>query len=207
MSEPVKENKILLILAHPALERSKLNAELMVTIPASDAVTVHDLYQHYPYFSIDVAAEQALLSEHDIIVFQHPFYWYSVPALVKQWMEVVLTHGFAYGAQGAALQGKLWLNILTTGAAESSYTADGLNGMSIWELLAPLRATASLCGMCFLPPAVFYHAPLIYASQEALLAAKTNYRSMLERIQSTSVQILSGVTVENLLSWGESADT
>ena len=84
MSEPVKENKILLILAHPALERSKLNAELMVTIPASDAVTVHDLYQHYPYFSIDVAAEQALLSEHDIIVFQHPFYWYSVPALVKQ---------------------------------------------------------------------------------------------------------------------------
>ena len=69
-------------------------------------VTINDLYEEYPDFFVDVNREQQLLLSHDIIVFQHPFYWYSCPALVKQWEDLVLQHGFAYGAQGSKLIGK-----------------------------------------------------------------------------------------------------
>ena len=62
-----------------------------------EGVRLHDLYEAYPDFLIDVEAEQALLLEHDVIVFQHPVYWYSSPAILKEWQDLVLEHGFAYG--------------------------------------------------------------------------------------------------------------
>ena len=55
-------------------------------------------------FFIDVHAEQKLLLDHDIIIWQHPFYWYSAPAIIKEWMDLVLEHGFAYGENGRSLE-------------------------------------------------------------------------------------------------------
>ena len=87
--------KILVLFAHPAFHKSRINIKLIDTIRDMEGVTINDLYETYPDFYIDVNREKQLLLDHDIIVWQHPFYWYSSPAILKEWMDLVLEHGFA----------------------------------------------------------------------------------------------------------------
>lgn len=145
-------NKILINFAHPAKSRSNVNVALRDAVAKIDGVTVNDLYANYPDFMIDVAREQALCEENDIIIFQHPLYWYSTPAIVKEWMDLVLEHGWAYGSAGKALVGKLFFQAMTTGGDASTYQKDGFNEFTLKELTTPYRATAKLCNMTWLPP-------------------------------------------------------
>ena len=105
--------RILVIFSHPALQSSRANRQLLQAIDGLEGVTLHDLYQQYPDMYIDVKREQALLAEHDLIVFQHPFYWYSCPAIMKEWMDLVLEYGYAYGPEAHTLAGKQWLSAIT----------------------------------------------------------------------------------------------
>lgn len=141
--------------AHPALERSRVQRRLLEA-PKRVGVGVRDLYELYPDLEVDVEAEQAALAAHDIIIFQHPFYWYSAPALVKQWQDLVLTHGWAYGTGGDALEGKLTFNVLSAGGEEAVYRPGGYNRFPVVELLRPFEQTAHLCGMRWLPPFVVH---------------------------------------------------
>jgi len=145
-------NKILILFAHPAFKRSKINAALRAAVANLDGITLHDLYASYPDFLIDVAHEQALCIDHDVVVLQHPFYWYSTPAIFKEWMDLVLEHDWAYGALGNALAGKTTFQVLTAGGDLSNYRAGGLNSFTIRELTTPYQATANLCQMEWLPP-------------------------------------------------------
>ncbi len=144
--------KILIVFAHPALARSKINTALRLAVEDLDGVTFHDLYASYPEFFIDVEREQELCRDHDVIIFQHPFYWYSTPAIMKEWQDLVLQHGWAYGSEGKALKGKIFLQALTAGGDDSTYRRGGANNLTIAELIAPLRAMANLCQMEWLPP-------------------------------------------------------
>src|SRR5688572_33193483 len=99
--------RVLILFAHPVLERSRVNRRLVEAVTGLDDVTVHDLYETYPTLSIDVRREQALLLEHDVVVAQHPFYWYSTPSVLKEWQDLVLEHGWAYGHGGTRLHGKI----------------------------------------------------------------------------------------------------
>lgn len=121
-------------------------------IQGLDGVTPVDLYAEYPDFQIDIDREQERLLAHDVIVFQHPLYWYSTPAILKEWQDLVLEHGFAYGADGTALHGKVFFSALTAGGAEAAYCAEGRNHFTIRQLLYPIEQTAMLCGMVYLPP-------------------------------------------------------
>jgi glutathione-regulated potassium-efflux system ancillary protein KefG len=154
MSTPAR--RVLILFAHPALQKSRVNRILIEGVRELDGVTVHDLYEAYPDFDIDVAREQRLLSTHDLIVFHHPFFWYSTPAILKEWQDLVLEHGWAYGSQGNALRGKSMLSVLTTGGREVAYQPDGYNRFTIRELLRPIEQTAYLCGMDYLPPFVVH---------------------------------------------------
>src|SRR6187455_1899648 len=98
--------RVLILFAHPALHRSRVNRVLVEAVRSLEGVTFHDLYEVYPDLLLDVDREQALLREHDVVVWQHPFFWYSAPALVKEWQDLVLELGFAYGEGGTALRGK-----------------------------------------------------------------------------------------------------
>src|SRR5687768_5675269 len=118
--------KVLVLFAHPALEKSRVNRRLIEQARAP-GVTFNDLYELYPDFDVDVAREQSLLAEHDVIVMHHPLYWYSVPALLKQWIDLVLEHGWAYGSGGEALRGKWLVNAITAGGGQATYTPEGLN--------------------------------------------------------------------------------
>lgn len=144
--------KILIQFGHPAKSRSKINVALRAAVENLDGVTINDLYDAYPDFLIDVKKEQQLCENHDVIIFQHPFYWYSTPAIMKEWLDLVLEHGWAYGKQAKALKGKLFLQAITAGGDDSTYRKDGYNEFSINELTSPYRATAKLCKMDWLPP-------------------------------------------------------
>jgi glutathione-regulated potassium-efflux system ancillary protein KefG len=148
--------RVLVLFAHPALEKSRVHRRLVERVRGLAGVTFHDLYEAYPDFDVDVKREQALLLAHDTVVLQHPFYWYSTPALLKQWEDLVLEHGWAYGTGGTALRGKRMVSAITTGGSESAYTEAGHNRFTIRQLLAPLEQTARLCGMDSLPPFVVH---------------------------------------------------
>ena len=115
-------------------------------------VTFHDLYSCYPNFLIDVEHEQRLCTSHDVIIFQHPFYWYSTPSIMKEWQDLVLQHNWAYGSKGNFLKGKYFLHALTAGASDDAYQHDEEKNSTIPELLAPFQAMARLCQMKWLPP-------------------------------------------------------
>jgi glutathione-regulated potassium-efflux system ancillary protein KefG len=148
--------RVLVLFAHPALERSRVNRRLAERVRGLEGVTFHDLYEAYPDFDVDVGREQALLIAHDVLVLQHPFYWYGTPALVKQWEDLVLEHGWAYGTSGTALRGKRLLSAITTGGSETAYTEAGHNRFTVRQLLAPIEQTARLCGMDYPPPFVVH---------------------------------------------------
>lgn len=143
--------KILDIVIHPHLETSTVNKTWMNRLKQEQNITVHDLYGTYPNGAIDVEKEQQLLLDHDRIVFQFPMYWYSSPALLKQWEDDVLTYGWAYGSKGTQLHGKDFILAISMGAAESSYQVGGDFNVTISELIQPLQTTANMIGMRFLP--------------------------------------------------------
>jgi glutathione-regulated potassium-efflux system ancillary protein KefG len=148
--------RILVLFAHPRLSGSVVQKAMLSAIAGLDGVTIRDLYAAYPDFAIDVAREQKLLLEHDLVVFQHPFYWYSCPAVVKEWLDLVLENGWAYGPGGTRLAGKFMMSAISTGGSEAAYHAGGRNRFEIGALLAPFDQTAHLCGMAWLEPfAVF----------------------------------------------------
>ncbi len=180
--------RVLVNFAHPVLERSRVNRRLLEAISDLEGVTVHDLYEAYPTLHIDVACEQELLVAHDVIVFQHPFYWYSTPALLKEWQDLVLEHGWAYGQGGTRLRGKLTFNALTTGGPQMAYRRDGYNRYTIRELLAPWDQTAHLCGMRFLAPFVV-HAALRVRVDDDVAEARAAYRRLLEALRDDRIDL------------------
>ena len=148
--------RVLILFAHPALEKSRVHSRLIRHVPSIEGITFHDLYESYPNLDIDIAKEQQLLLAHDTIILQHPFYWYSAPALVKQWLDLVLEHGWAYGSEGRMLAGKRFLNAISCGGPRAAYSKQGRNRFTIRELLAPFDQTAFLCQMKYLPPFVIH---------------------------------------------------
>jgi glutathione-regulated potassium-efflux system ancillary protein KefG len=145
-------NRILILFAHPAFERSRVHKSLIENISNLDGITINDLYENYPDFDINVEKEKTLLLEHQVIVWQHPLFWYSGPALLKQWQDLVLEHGWAYGKQGHALDGKKIFNAITSGTEMEAYQSEGLQRNTIREFLLPFERTAQLCRMIYLPP-------------------------------------------------------
>jgi glutathione-regulated potassium-efflux system ancillary protein KefG len=148
--------KILVLFAHPLLEKSHINRELVKVYADIEQLTFHDLYERYPEFDIDIEFEKNLLVEHDLIIFHHPFYWYSCPPLMKQWIDMVLEVGWAYGNGGFALQNKMWFQVISAGGMEKAYDPEGHNRYSIREYLRPFEQTARLCRMKYLPPYVVF---------------------------------------------------
>ncbi len=144
--------KILILFAHPRLEGSRVNIRLIEQIPKQENFTFHDLYEEYPDFNIDVEREKSLLLEHEIVIWHHPFYWYSSPPLLKQWIDMVLEYGWAYGTNGDKLKGKIIFNAITTGGNEDAYCPQGYNCFTIPDFMKPFEQTARLCLMEYLPP-------------------------------------------------------
>ena len=189
--------KILILFAHPAFKRSKINVALREAVENLEGITFHDLYASYPDFLIDVPHEQHLCESHEVIVFHHPFYWYSTPAIIKEWFDLVLEHDWAYGSEGNALAGKITFQALTAGGDHKNYRADGLNLFTIRELTTPYRSTANLCQMEWLPPfaVLGIHRGL---SEEVLTRHAEDYRRVIIALRDNRLDLAEACDCELL---------
>ena len=147
---------LLVYYAHPGHRYSHANKTMWRHAGRVPDITLVDLYAEYPRFEIDIDREQQRLIDHDVVVFQFPMFWYSTPSLVKEWEDLVLEHGFAYGNGGDALKGKTLMLAVTAAGPDDAYTPDGYQRHDIRTFLTPLEQTATLCGMHFTAPYVLY---------------------------------------------------
>lgn len=169
--------KVLILFAHPRLETSRVNIALLNQLPKHPDLFFNDLYEMYPNFNIDVDREKKLLLQADIIIWQHPLYWYSAPPLIKQWIDMVLEFGWAYGPGGTALSGKIAFNAISSGGPKESYSATGHHRFTLKQFLAPFNRTTTLCNMLYLSP---FAVQGTHKLSEASLAEETiTYQSLL----------------------------
>lgn len=189
--------RILFHFVHPTPQQSRANRKILECVrQGAPEVTISDLYTKYPNFDIDVLAEQKLLLEHDDVFFQHPFYWYSMPPLLKLWMDDVLEWNFAYGPEGVALKGKGFHLSMTTGGSEDAYQTTGVNRFPIESFFPTYDQTAFLCGMTFHKPIILYHAARV--PDEALRMHAESIVMYLKHLQGCSAPTFDSSKKEGL---------
>jgi len=175
------DSNVLVLFAHPAFERSRVNKVMVEAAREVEGVRVHDLYEAYPDLHIDIPREQALLTQSPIIVWQHPLLWYSTPALLKEWQDLVLEHGWAYGSKGTALRGKRLVSAVTAGGPARAYSTEIPGRYTLEQLFAPIEQTAALCGMDYGPHFAVYGTHGISAAE--IDAAAGDYTRFLEGLR------------------------
>lgn len=172
----IKPESTLLLISHPKLEKSTIHSALAeaaldagITVRHIDDVRNDD-------GSFDIRSEQAVLESFDTIVLQFPMYWYATPAVLKQYLDDVLTNDWAYDG-GFALQHKKLSVIITTGSNAESYSPAGEVGFTLDELSAPYKATAKFCGMTWIDPLFIYEAS--GADEEKVASEIANFLSFI----------------------------
>ena len=181
--------KLLILHAHPRSTTSVVQRAMLRAIAGLEGVRLVDLYASYPNHDIDVAAEQQRLLAHDVIVLQHPFYWYSSPAIIKEWQDLVLENGWAYGPGGTKLAGRFLMSAISTGGGEAAYHREGRNRFEMHELLTPFNQTAYLCSMAYLAPFVIHGGRRMTA--EELSGAAESYRDLIVGLRDGRIDPLS----------------
>ncbi len=197
MNTPV--NKILILFAHPRFEKSRVNRALLHGVDQIPQVTLHDLYERYPDFNVEVEQEQELMTAHQIIIWQHPFYMYGAPPLLKQWIDLVLEHGWAHGRGGDALKGKIIFNALTSGGSREAYTVSGYNRFTLREFVIPFEQASTLCKMIYLPPFAVQGTYLL--TEEQLARHASLYHSLLRRLSRGDYNLESLKQLSLLNDW------
>ena len=150
---------------------------------------VYALEQRYNFdqqaIAPDIAIEIAKLQKADLLILNFPLFWFSVPAIMKGWIDRVLISGVCYGGmrfydQGG-LKGKKALVTLTLGGREHMFGENAIHGELVDGMLRPLlRGTLAYVGLEVLPPFIGYHVP--YISQEAREQILVDYKHYLANI-------------------------
>lgn len=185
--------EILVIATHPNIKDSKVNKVWIEALKKESNVTVRFLDKIYEENkTIDVEKEKIFLERTERVVFQFPFYWYSMPALMREYFDKVLEFGWAYGPNGDALKEKEFLVALSVGAPEYSYMGGSYNNFTITELLRPLEATANAVQMIYLPYFALFDVPRLSDEDieestkkyiKHINSEDINHRKVLERLK------------------------
>lgn len=191
--------KTLVILAHPNYENSLANKAIIEALEKNDQITeIRNLSALYPDYKIDVRAEQESLLRADNVIFQYPFFWYHMPAILKLWFDDVFEYQFAHGSKGDKLKGKNFLASFTVGGPRGSYNALGYNHFKISEFTKPLEQTAYMAQMNYIEP--IYEYGLVYIEgvynkkEDVIERSKNQGKKILDRINSlneTTVGVVS----------------
>lgn len=181
-----------ILLFHPNSERSKVNRALARAAVGLHHVAIADMAALYPAgmaMERDSEQEAARLLRADRIVLQFPMQWYSTPALLKQWQDVVLTRmGYIHGdTEGAALAGKPIMVAATMGAEEAAYRPEGRNRFTVAELLAPLQASANRFAMDWRDSFLVFGADALHADD--LTEAGRAYTRALSRFAAPASDV------------------
>ncbi|MEM8791937.1 MAG: NAD(P)H-dependent oxidoreductase [Pseudomonadota bacterium] len=174
--------KLVVYYAHPGHRFSRVNRAMAEAAAKVAGIDFTDLYAIYPRHDIDVAREQARILAADVILFQFPLFWYSTPSIIKDWQDLVLEHGFAYGAGGDRLSGKTMMLALSAAGPEEAYSPEGYQHHDLRTFLTPLEQAARLCRMHFSPPYVI-HSALKAREDGRIDQHVAGYRLLLEAIR------------------------
>lgn len=171
--------KVLVLLTHPNIDKSVFNKALSEEIDSLDHVTLVELHKEYSDYKIDIKVEQKRLLEADHYVFQFPLFWYSTPALLKEWLDVVLEYGFAFG-KNSKLKGKTISVVTTAGTEIEDYVREGENTLETKHLYM-FERTAEYCHMSYAKALCFYGTNSD-VQEEKLQKMKNEYRNYLINI-------------------------
>lgn len=146
-------------MAHPNIEGSTFNKYIKEELEGAKNVIYKDLSSLYPNFKIDVKKEQEDLMKASRIVFQFPMQWYSSPAILKQYVDLVFDYDFAYKVEDGIFQAlhlkeKEFRLLVTIGSKEESFS--GKDRLSVKECLNAYSYTAKMLGMKELDPCLIY---------------------------------------------------
>lgn len=175
----------LVILAHPNFDKSFANKTIIEELKNSHMdIEIRNIHELYPDYKIDVKAEQAALLRHKTIIFQYPFYWYSMPAILKHWFDLVFEHQFAYGSKGDKLKGKNFIPSFTVGSSQDSYTTLGFQHFRVYEFCKHLEQTAYHTQMNYIDPIFFYGTSLAagYTEDEIRVNAKLHSQKLIQKV-------------------------
>ncbi len=138
--------------------------------------------------SPDIAREQEKLKWADAVILQFPLWWFSMPAILKGWIERVYAFGFAYGVGEhsdsrwgnrygeGTLAGKRAMLMVTTGGWESHYDARGING-PIEDILFPIQhGILYYPGFDVLPPFLVFRSGRIDGDRYAAVTEELGQR-------------------------------
>ena len=132
-------------------------------------------------FVEDIKKEQKLLKDADLIIFQFPLWWYSMPGLLKGYIDRIFSMGWAYGG-AQALKDKKILVSMTTGAPEMAWTED--NRGTIKDIFKHLFiGTFGLTGLTPVEPYIVYGAKRLNEDQK--VEAITNYKMHLKNLMNS----------------------
>ncbi|GGN97945.1 NAD(P)H-dependent oxidoreductase [Saccharibacillus kuerlensis] len=173
--------KTLVIAAHPALESSRVNRTWLEELRKfPELITVSSLYEKYPDGTIDIAAEQALVEAHDRIILQFPFYWFSSPPMLKQWLDEVLLEGWAYGESIDLFHSKTIGVAISAGSRESEYQPEGRYRFDIHAMLSPFETTVHYLGAQYEPPFIQYGVNSRTSNEEIAYSTERYIRHLLQ---------------------------
>lgn len=189
--------RLIVYYAHPGHQFSQVNRAMARAAAGVERITFVDLYAEYPRFEIDVDREQGRLLDHDVVVLQFPMFWYSTPSLIKEWQDLVLEHGFAYGSGGDKLAGKRMQLAVSAAGPEDAYTQNGYQNFPLRTFLTPLEQTARLCKMEFVAPYVLYGS--LRASANGLLDTHVSgYRRLIEALRDDRYDIGAAIELDTV---------
>ncbi|MBX2880577.1 MAG: NAD(P)H-dependent oxidoreductase [Granulosicoccus sp.] len=177
-------SKVIVFYIHPGQPYSSNNRALQASLDSVSGIERVDLYAQYPRFNIDIPVEQDRLLRNDFFIFQFPIFWYSCPSLLKEWLDLVLEYGFAYGDGGDRLKGKKMMLSLTTGGHRDAYSAGGHQGHPLPSFLLPFQQTANLCNMQYFPPYVLFDA--LQAQPSVVQQHATGYARLVESLRDNT---------------------
>lgn len=149
---------------------------------------VYALEQRHGYekktLAPDIQAELDKLEWADLVIFNFPVYWFSMPAILKGWVDRVLISGRCYGGMRfydrGGLKGKKAMLAMTIGGQQYMLSEGGIHG-ELEAMLRPiLRGTLGYTGMSVLPPFVAWHVPYIKPEERADMLDQ--YRQRLRQI-------------------------
>jgi len=112
-------------------------------------------------FADDIQIEMEKLMQADIVIFNFPLWWFSVPAILKGWVDRVFAMGFAYGGgkgvyDTGVFKGKKGMLCITTGGPNTTYLPEGRNGDIDKILFHINHGMLYFTGMDVLPPFISY---------------------------------------------------
>lgn len=148
---------------------------------ANEQKHAHETSSTHP----DVLAAIAKLDRADLLVLQFPMWWYMPPAMLKGWLDRVLTYGAVYSSKQrfdtGRFKGKRVLLSITAGSTQSSYQADGRNGdMSL--LLWPIQFSLHYVGYAVTQPYIAYLPEETEAEVSAGLSGLVNHLNLLDQL-------------------------